>query len=111
MTDEKTQQPLGVASDLNAELGVIKKRGKQAMKNPIGKFESNYKPNMKIKFINQKQVTEMTSIPRSTLYYLMSKGLFPKSVHIAAGGKVAWIESEVLKWITDRVKERDSNAA
>ena len=24
MTDEKTQQPLGVASDLNAELGLLK---------------------------------------------------------------------------------------
>jgi hypothetical protein len=26
MTDEKTQQPLGVASDLNAELGFLLKR-------------------------------------------------------------------------------------
>lgn len=111
MTNKETQQSTGVVSDLNKELGVIKKRGKKAMKTTIAKFEYDYNPNIKIRFISQKQVTEMTSIPRSTLYYLMSKGLFPKNVHIAAGGKVAWIEREVLKWITDRVKERDSNNA
>lgn len=104
MSNEKTVD--GLASDLNAKLCVPKKRGKIAMKSSIPKFIYDDNHGKKIKFINQQKVTDMTSVPKSTLYYLMDKGLFPKNVRIASGGKVAWVEHEVQKWIDDRVKER-----
>ena len=54
MTDEKTQQPLGVASDLNAELDVLKKENEQ-LKNSVSLFT---------KAIND-MVTENTKLKES----------------------------------------------
>ena len=68
---------------------------------------SGKKASTSLRFLRQKAVTELTGIPRATLYYLMSKGMFPKTVSIGVGCSVAWIESEVHQWMKERVKERD----
>jgi prophage regulatory protein len=68
---------------------------------------SGEKAHSELRFLRQKAVTELTGIPRPTLYYLMSKGMFPKTVSIGVGCSVAWIESEVHQWMKERVKERD----
>ena len=49
-----------------------------------------------------KQVIQRTGLPRSTLYYLMGKGEFPKPVKIAARA-VAWDSEKVTAWIESRL--------
>ncbi len=68
---------------------------------------SGEKAHSELRFLRQKQVTDLTGIPRATLYYLMAREMFPKTVSIGVGCAVAWIESEVLQWMNERVKERD----
>lgn len=51
-----------------------------------------------------KQVIQRTGLPRSTLYYLMGKGEFPKPVKIAARA-VAWDSEKVTAWIESRLQQ------
>ena len=58
--------------------------------------------------IRIKAVIRLTSISKSYIYDLSNRGLFPKSVQLVPGGSsVAWLESEIQKWIASRVQERD----
>ncbi len=61
-----------------------------------------------IRFLRQKEVTHITGIPRPTLYLLMSKGLFPKQISIGSGHCVAWLESEVLAFMHERIAAREA---
>ena len=57
-----------------------------------------------IRFLRQKAVTDLTGIPRPTLYYMMGLGKFPKNLSLCSGGKsVAWLESDVLAWMNERI--------
>ena len=58
--------------------------------------------NKKTKFLRLPQVMERTGFARSTIYLLMSKGSFPKSVK-AGTRMVAWLESEIDNWLEDKV--------
>jgi len=56
------------------------------------------------RFLRQKEVTHLTGIPRPTLYYMMGLGKFPKNLSLCSGGKsVAWLESDVLAWMAERI--------
>ena len=57
-----------------------------------------------IRFLRQKAVTDLTGIPRPTLYYMMGLGKFPKNLSLCSGGKsVAWLERDVLAWMAERI--------
>jgi len=43
---------------------------------------------------------------RSSIYLMISKGLFPKPVKLGVRA-VGWKESEIDVWIEDKVKQRD----
>jgi len=43
---------------------------------------------------------------RSSIYLMISKGLFPKPVKLGVRA-VGWKESEIDEWIEDKVKQRD----
>lgn len=62
--------------------------------------------------IRRKEVERRTGLSRSTLYALISSGDFPPPVRITARA-VAWPESHVENWITQRVisatKSHDSS--
>jgi len=58
-----------------------------------------------MRLIKLKEVIEKTSLGRSTIYELMTKGTFPKQVSLGAKS-VAWLESEVDNWIEEKVSER-----
>ncbi|TMO02901.1 transcriptional regulator [Pseudoalteromonas sp. S558] len=49
------------------------------------------------KFLKRDQVMEMCSISHSHIYYLMNKGMFPKSQRIA-NCSVVWLESDINLW-------------
>lgn len=53
--------------------------------------------------IRQRRVTEKTGLGKSTIYNLMERNLFPKSIKLAGGKAVAWVESEIDEWITQQV--------
>ncbi|MFC5595418.1 AlpA family transcriptional regulator [Lysobacter niastensis] len=57
-----------------------------------------------IKIIRLPVVSEMTGLPRATIYDHMAKGTFPKQVKIgprAAG----WVSADVEAWIQSRIAE------
>ena len=49
------------------------------------------------------EVKQRTGLQRSTIYKLMSDGLFPRSVSLGARA-VGWFEAEIEEWITERVR-------
>lgn len=60
------------------------------------------------KLVRIKTVIELTGLSKSYIYDLANKGVFPKSIQLVPGGtSVAWIESEVLNWIDQRIQSRE----
>ena len=51
--------------------------------------------------ISTKQVQEQTSLSRTTVWRLESKGLFPSRIQVSPG-RVAWSEEEVNAWLESR---------
>jgi prophage regulatory protein len=51
-----------------------------------------------------------TGLPKSTIYWMVREGRFPKPVRIGQKS-VAWIRPEVRAWMRARIAERDSEAA
>lgn len=54
------------------------------------------------KFLRKDKVCEITGLPVSSVYRLMSDGDFPRPVKLSAN-RVAWIEAEVQAWIKERI--------
>ncbi len=52
-------------------------------------------------------VSELTGLPRSTLYLYMSKGLFPKPIKLGVKS-VGWIQEEVDQWLRQKMESRAS---
>jgi prophage regulatory protein len=67
--------------------------------------QSNNHP---IKLIRIKSVVDLTGLSKSYIYDLANKNLFPKSIQLVPGGtSVAWVATEVQKWIDSRIQARD----
>jgi prophage regulatory protein len=54
-------------------------------------------------FLRRKDVQIRTGLARSTIYLYVQQGSFPKPVTLGPRA-VAWLESEVSAWITERVR-------
>jgi len=50
------------------------------------------------RFLRREAVEEATGLRRSTIYELMSKGLFPRPIKITEGRAVGWLESEIAAY-------------
>lgn len=59
-----------------------------------------------MRLIKLKEVMDCTGLGRSSIYYHIGDGSFPKPVSLGARS-VAWVQSEVEEWILDRIGERD----
>ena len=55
-----------------------------------------------IKIVRRKEVESITGLSRSSLYFKMSKGLFPRAVKLSERS-VGWLEHEVQAWLHDRI--------
>lgn len=67
----------------------------------------NTKPN-KRKLLRIESVMNITGLSKSYIYQLAKEGKFPKSIKLIEGGSSsAWLESEVIEWIDERVAARD----
>ena len=56
---------------------------------------------MKVRFLSSKQVQELTSLSRTTLWRLEKEGLFPSRIQVSPR-RVAWSEAEVIEWLKSR---------
>lgn len=59
------------------------------------------------------EVETLTGLACSTLYELMAAGLFPKPIGIGSdgrGGRVAWLEADLIAWQQERIAERDAKS-
>ena len=54
-----------------------------------------------MKFLRRKEVEKVTGLSRSSIYQYMSAGNFPRS-HKVGRRAVAWLESDVHKWMEER---------
>ncbi|HGL4551091.1 helix-turn-helix transcriptional regulator [Acinetobacter baumannii] len=55
------------------------------------------------RLISRKQVEQITSLSRSSIYLLMSQGRFPKPIQIG-DQRVAWVIDEINAWVEDRIQ-------
>lgn len=55
------------------------------------------------RIIRLQEVQFRTSLPRSSIYDLIKKGLFPKQIKLMARS-VGWLESEIDEWIDRKHK-------
>jgi prophage regulatory protein len=53
------------------------------------------------KHLRRRAVEEITGLSRSTIYLMMSRGLFPRPVKLT-GKSVAWPESAIASWLETR---------
>lgn len=60
------------------------------------------------RFIKRREVQALTSLSTSELYRRMNAGTFPAQINLGPKA-VAWLESEILKWIDERVASRSTN--
>ena len=66
---------------------------------PTAKTETFANPSTsQIRFIRKREVMHLTGLPSSTIYDLMSRDLFPKSIKLAGGKAVAWSLSSIQAW-------------
>ena len=58
------------------------------------------------RFLRLPEVIHQCGLSRSTLYDLIARNAFPSQVSL--GGKnVAWLQSEVTVWMSERIAERN----
>ncbi|MCU8426287.1 AlpA family transcriptional regulator [Vibrio vulnificus] len=62
-------------------------------------------PKNNIRLIRFREVLAMTGLSRSSVYCFIEENQFPTQVQLG-GRAVAWVESEVQEWITQRVENR-----
>jgi len=60
---------------------------------------------MNNKIIKLKQVMEMTTFCRTTIYRLIKRGEFPKQIKLAERSS-GWLESEVLDYLEAKINNR-----
>ncbi|WP_415886012.1 helix-turn-helix transcriptional regulator [Neptuniibacter sp. QD37_6] len=62
------------------------------------------------RLIRRPEVEKLTGLGRSCIYARMSRNEFPKAIPIG-GRLVAWNESDIQKWIDDRITEAKAQSA
>ncbi|MCG6202755.1 AlpA family transcriptional regulator [Psychromonas antarctica] len=60
-----------------------------------------------MKIIRLKEVMNLCSLGRSTIYAKMACNQFPLNIKLG-GHATGWIEDEVLDWINDCIQERNN---
>ena len=71
---------------------------------------SKEQQNENIRLIRRKEVQSKTGLGASSIYAMMQQGTFPKAVSISER-RVAWIESDVDQWISERIASHKASIA
>ena len=64
----------------------------------------------KERFLRIDAIIELTGLARSTIYDKTRLHHFPQPVDLG-GNKKAWLESEVNKWMQERIEQRNQKTA
>lgn len=59
---------------------------------------------MQTNILRLPEVKARTGLSRSTIYFRIAEGSFPKSVSLGARA-VGWIDEEIQQWIDDRINK------
>jgi prophage regulatory protein len=62
------------------------------------------------RFLRRIDVQRATGLGESTIFKYVAAGTFPKPIKLTSN-KNAWLESEVLAWMAERIAERDEATA
>ena len=62
------------------------------------------------RFIRRKEVQAKTGLGASSIYAMMKQGKFPKAITLSER-RVAWIESDVDQWISERIASHKATIA
>ncbi|MCC5451689.1 AlpA family transcriptional regulator [Rheinheimera sp. UJ51] len=57
---------------------------------------------LKCRLLKRSEVSKATTLCKTSIYELMKTGDFPKPINIG-GRRVAWLQSDIETWITDRL--------
>jgi prophage regulatory protein len=60
---------------------------------------------MQERLIRLSEVISITGLSRSRIYQYISEGKFPDNISLG-GRSVAWVESEVLRWVKNVIGRR-----
>ncbi len=60
--------------------------------------------NTEVKFIKLKEVMEITSLSRSSIYRLMDSGEFPRQIPITPRS-VVWAKTHIEEWCDKKIKD------
>lgn len=93
------------ASVLNAALVVADPIRKKSQ--PERMLWTNYQRVQNMRVLRFPMVSELTGLPRSTLYLYMKNDQFPKPVKLGVRS-VGWIKEEVDEWLRQRKRLRAS---
>ena len=63
-----------------------------------------------LRLIRRKEVQAKTGLGASSIYAMMQQGTFPKAINISER-RVAWIESDIDLWISERIKSHKATIA
>ena len=63
--------------------------------------ETDLERPMNTKMLRRPAVQDITGLSRSTIYYMMASGEFPKPIRIGRRA-VAWRESDIADWLSGR---------
>ena len=55
-----------------------------------------------VRLIRRKEVQDKTGLGASSIYAMMKSGEFPQCLNLSER-RVAWIESDIDKWIAERI--------
>lgn len=61
------------------------------------------------RLLRRPEVESTTGLPRSTIYRMMAANTFPKPINLG-GRLVGWKESDIQKWIDDRIKATEQTS-
>lgn len=62
----------------------------------------------KQRLVRRAEVIHRVGLCKASIYNRMNAGLFPRPISIG-GGRIAWLESDIDQWITDRLNEAGRN--
>ena len=62
-----------------------------------------------MRFLNKRQVRELTTLSFTQIDRLEDAGKFPKRMRLGnyPNSRVVWLEEEILEWMRERVAERE----
>lgn len=62
-----------------------------------------------MQFIPINEVESMTGVKKTFIYNAIKEGKFPKQIHM--GKSALWVKDEIIKYMENKVKERDGESA